>query len=113
MSELEAVSRLLKGATDPSWEFVFRLLRLLMRLLGFDFVRGARCHTPTYHQTPAQHYTTVILEGGDVMQDYYDRQNTVSVRQRLVDSLKARGLDDFKISVVLNPTSRIRGFQRL
>src|SRR2546428_618712 len=55
MTELEVVSRLLKKTTDPSWELVFHLLRLSMRLLGFDFVRGARCHTPTYHQTAAQH----------------------------------------------------------
>jgi len=104
MSELEAVSKLLKGAEDPSWELVYRLLRLIMQLLGYDFLRGSRCHTVTYHQTPEQHRTSVVLNGGDPMQIYYDQKNAVAVRQQVIERLKREGLDDFKISLVLNTT---------
>lgn len=104
MSELEAVSKLLKGVNDPSWVLVYRLLRVTVRLLGYDFLRGSRYHTLTYHQTPDQHRTAVVLDGGDLMQDFYDQENAVAVRQRVVERLKKEGLDDFKISLVLNTT---------
>jgi hypothetical protein len=104
MAELEAVSLLLKGAKDPCWEVIYRLFRLTMRLLGYDYFRGGRYYTPTYHQTPTQYYTAAIFDGGDTMQDFYDRKNAIALRQQVVESLKKQGLDNFKISLVLNTT---------
>jgi hypothetical protein len=102
MSELDTVFKLLKGGKDASWALVYRLLRVIMRLLGYDFLRGSRCHTLIYHQTPEQHRTSIVLDGGNPMQDYYDQKSAVAVRQQIVKRLKREGLDDFKISLVLN-----------
>lgn len=83
-------------------EFALYLLRLTGALLGFVGVRGANIATPMYYQTPEQHYTEVILGGGDAMQDYYDQKNSVSVRRKIILQLKEEGLSDFQISLALN-----------
>jgi hypothetical protein len=83
-------------------EFSLYLLRLTGALLGFVGVRGVNIATPMYYQTPNQHYTEVIISGGDVMQDYHDQKSSVSVRKKLVAQLKEEGLNDFQISLVLN-----------
>jgi hypothetical protein len=102
MTELESISHLLKGAKESSWDLVYSLLRLSFSLLGFGYARGAKCHTPIYYQTTNQYYTAHILRGGDVMQDYNDRKDAVSVRRSVVEDLKKKGLDDFKVSLVLH-----------
>lgn len=93
-----------KSRALSPWGLIYILLRLCGRLLGFDFVRGSILHTPTYYQTNHQYYTTHVLEGGDPMQDYYDRKDAISVRQKLAGQLKNEGLTDFKIALVLNTT---------
>ena len=102
MMELDAISELLKSAKDPSWGLIFCFLRLSSCLLGFGCPRGAKCHTPTYFQTERQYYTAHILRGGDVMQDYHDRKDAVSLRRSVIEDLKNQGFDDFKISLVIN-----------
>lgn len=102
MAELEEIAGSLKRTNDPSWDLVYRLFRLCFRLFGYDFVRGARCHTPVYYQTPDQHFTTLLLAGGDGSQDYQDKRNAIAIRESLVKELRGRGMDDFKISLVLN-----------
>lgn len=104
MGEIEAIDAAVKAEAEPSWNLVYRLLRLSSRLLGFDYVRGAKCHTATYWQTPGQNLNSVVFEGGDIMQDYYDKKNAISVRRSVVQSLKAQGLNDYKIALVLNTT---------
>lgn len=104
MAELEAITELLKGTKEASWDLVYRLFRLSFRLLGFDYVQGTKCHTPVYYQTPNQYFTSQLLGGGDPMQDYYDKKNAISIRQSIIKNLKAQGLDDFKVSLVLNTT---------
>jgi hypothetical protein len=104
MGELEAVAALVKSESEPSWDLVYRFLRLASRLLGFDYVRGARCHTPTYWQSPGQNLNSVVFEGGDIMQNYYDKKNAIAVRRSVVQNLKSQGLDDYKIALVLNIT---------
>lgn len=103
LSELDATSLILRGIKEPSWDLVCRLLRLAMRLLGFDYVRGAHCHTG-YYQTPSQHFTSTLLDGGDALQDHYDRKDAISIRRQVIRDLAAQGFDDFKISLVLNTT---------
>lgn len=102
MAELEAIDELLKGAKEPSWDLVYRLFRLSLRLLGFDYGKGAKCHTPVYFQTPDQHFTTLLLSGGDAGEYFNDKKNTVSIRESVVKDLRSQGMDDFKISLVLN-----------
>lgn len=99
MLELEAVSGALEERQDASWELVYRLFRLCMRLFGFS--AGARCYTPTYWQTPDQHHTERILEGRDHVW-YQEQQDAISIRRHVVKGLKNKGHDDFKISLVLN-----------
>lgn len=102
MLELEAVSSVLKGSAEPSWELVYRLFRLCMRLFGFDYMSGVRCHTPVYWQSPNQRHTARIMEGEDPMRGDEEEKDAISVRRGVAEELKKRGFDDFKISLVLN-----------
>ena len=104
MMELEAISTLLKGKKEPSWELMYRFIRLVSRLLGYYYAKGEKCHSPVYWQSQWQYYTAHIFNGGDAMQDYYDRKDAISVRRSIVEELKSKGLDDFKISLILNTT---------
>ena len=83
-------------------EFSLYFLRLTGSLLGIHYARGACIATPMYYQKPDQHITEVIINGGDALQDYYDKKNSILVRRRIVEQLKEEGLSDFDISLVLN-----------
>lgn len=102
MLELEAVSNSLKSSVDPSWDIVYRLFRLCMRLFGFDYMSGARCYTPAYWQTLDQRHTVRIMESEDPMQGYEEGKDAIYIRRGVIEDLKKKGLDDFKISLVLN-----------
>ena len=104
MGELEAISALVKKGSDPSWSLVYRFLRFASRLLGFDYVRGAKCHTLAYWQSPPQRLNSVVFEGGDILQDYFDKKNALAIRMSVIHHLKSQGLDDYKIGLVLNIT---------
>ena len=77
--------------------FTLCILRLVGVLLGLVGPRPHCIATPAYFQTQSQHFTEVIIEGGDDMQD-----NSVSIRKRLIRQLKDEGKTDFEISLVLN-----------
>ena len=83
-------------------EFTLYLLRLAGALLGIVYVKGACIATPMYYQTPDQHFTEIIINGGDALQDYYDNKNSVVIRRKVIKQLKEEGLSDFDISLVLN-----------
>jgi hypothetical protein len=78
------------------------LFRLSGSLLGFSGIKGSMLHTPIYSQTHGQYYTEETFSGGDVMQDYYDKENIIAVRRSLVLELKIKGFTDFKIGQILN-----------
>jgi hypothetical protein len=103
MGDLDAIYQLLKGKQDP-WALVYRFLCLASELLGYGYIQGDKCHTPFYWQSQGQYYTACTRNGGDIMQNYDDRKNAISVRRSVVEELKSKGLDDFKISLVLNTT---------
>lgn len=102
LGELAAIEDALKPTDKPRWALVYALLRLTGRLLGYDYVRGARCHSPTYWQTRGQHLNTLVFEGGDIMQDYYDQKNAIAIRRQVVASLSSEGHSDYVIAEVLN-----------
>lgn len=104
MVESEKFLAATKSRKPDPWNLVYRLLRLCGRLLGFDFYRGSIVHTPVYHQTAGQHFTSIILAGGDAMQDYYDRKDAISIRKKVIENLKKEGFDHFKIALILNTT---------
>jgi hypothetical protein len=101
-ADLEELSELLKGVNDPSWDIVYRLFRLVIRLFGYDYVKGARCHTPSYWQSASQYYTADMCDGGDVLQDHFDRKTAIAIRKELVLDLIAKGHTTFKIALILN-----------
>jgi len=101
-SEAERFLEKVRSSKVSPWEVVYVLLRLCGRLLGFDYLRGSIVHTPFYYQSCSQYYTSHILLGGDVMQDYYDQKDMVSNRKRIVKQLKEDGFSDFKIALILN-----------
>lgn len=82
--------------------FTLYLLRLISALLGYMGTRPYRIATPAYFQEPSQHYTEVIACGGDTLQDYYDEKDTLTIKADIINQLKQTGLNDFKISQVLN-----------
>jgi hypothetical protein len=82
--------------------FTLYLLRLIASLLGYIGVKPYNIATPAYFQTTSQHYTEVIAGGGDVMQDYYDRNSSLNTKRRLILQLKEEGMTDFEISLVFN-----------
>jgi DNA-binding NarL/FixJ family response regulator len=102
LGELAAIVDALKPSDAPRWSLVYALVRLAGRLLGYDYVRGARCHSPVYWQTTGQHLNTVVFEGGDIMQDYYDQKNAIAIRRQVVQVLRAQGHSDYTIAQVLN-----------
>jgi predicted nucleic acid-binding Zn ribbon protein len=104
MAKLEAISQQTQATKQPSWDLVYSLFSLSCSLLGFGYSLGAKCHTLVYCQDPDQHYTAHILRGGNDGQRYQDNKDAISVRQSVVEDLKKKGLDDFKISLVLNTT---------
>jgi hypothetical protein len=104
LGEVEAARDSLGPKADSGWPLVYSLLRLVARLLGYDFVRGAKCHTATYWQSVGQNLNSVVFQGGDIMQDYYDKRNAIAVRRHVVAHLKSQGLSDYRIALVLNTT---------
>ena len=104
LGELQAISDGLKPSETPKWSVVYAMVRLIGRLLGYDYVRAARCHTPVYWQSSGQYLNTVVFEGGDIMQDYYDQKNAVAIRRQVVESMRRQGHTDYVISQVLNTT---------
>lgn len=101
-SEAERLFEKVHSSKVLDWDVVYILLRLCGRLLGFDYLKGSIVHTPVYYQRHLQYYTSNILQGGDVMQDYYDQKDMVSTRKQIIKQLKEDGLSDFKIALVLN-----------
>lgn len=83
-------------------EFTLYLLRITGALLGMTPARGACIATPMYYQTPDQHFTEAVISGGDAPLSYYDKNNFVAVRRKIVEQLKEGGLNDFDISLILN-----------
>ena len=63
MAALEEVSSELTASDHPSWDLVYRLLRLTLRLYGFGYA-GTRCYSLAYWQTPDQRLTEELFEGG-------------------------------------------------
>ena len=99
MMKLERISREVQATKDPSWDLMYSFLTLSFCLVGFG---GAERHTPVYYQDPDQYYTKLIFAGGNDGQRYQDKQDAISTRQEVVEYLKKKGLNSFKISLVLN-----------
>ncbi|MGJ0516950.1 MAG: hypothetical protein ACR65O_14505 [Methylomicrobium sp.] len=82
--------------------FTLCLLRLVASLVGYFGLRPYNIATPAYFQSPTQHYTEIIANGGDVMQDDYDMKSSLEIKRRLILQLKEEGMTDFDISLVFN-----------
>jgi hypothetical protein len=102
MGDLQAARDSVTAKQDFAWPLVYSLLRIICRLLGYDFVRGAKCHTATYWQSVPQNLNSVVFQGGDSMQNYYDKENAIAIRREVVAHLKAQGLSSYRIALVLN-----------
>jgi hypothetical protein len=92
------------NSDQPTWALVYGLVAIIGRVMGFDLQRGHRLHTISYWQTTAQYYISAIPTEGDRSQDFDNRLDAVTIRQRITHSLKGEGLSDFKIALVMNTT---------
>lgn len=104
LGEIEAFATCVKPSAQPNWTMIYRLLRLVFRLLGFDNVRGARCHTVEYWQNTLQRLNSVVFDGGDIMQDYYDKKNAIALRREAANALRTAGHPEHMIALALNTT---------
>lgn len=105
MSNVEAAHSVIESKNEPTWKFVYHLMTLIGRLVGFDYQSGGKSHTLSYWQTDGQYYSSFRQAGGeDGLRAYYDEFDTVSLRQGVVHSLKSQGHSDFKIALVLHTT---------
>ncbi len=104
-SELESIMELINNNAEvASWDLVYRLFRLSSRLLGFNDFNGGRSHSLVYFQTSGQYYSSRLVHGGDALQESRDKNGATSLRVSIVKELKAKGYDEFMISLVLNTT---------
>lgn len=101
MSALEAISKELKATEHPSWDLVYRLVCLTLRLYGFSYA-GARCYSLAYWQTPKQRHTEELFARGAATQLDTEHADAVSLRSKVVEELSGKNVDDFKIALVLN-----------
>ncbi len=102
MSQVDAITSVLNNSSEASWKLVYHLFALCGGLLGFHSDRGRLSYTVVYHQTLDQHYMSDISSRGNVMQGQYDREDAISIRKEIVETLTKKGLDDFKLALVLN-----------
>lgn len=103
-TDLEKIRESTKRIDEPTWSLVYALIRLSARLLGFEYATGAQLNTPVYYRTWSQYYTAHSYRGGNVGDAYVDEQNAIAIRRQVAARLSETGLDDFKISLVLNTT---------
>ncbi|MBB5189118.1 hypothetical protein HNQ57_003418 [Zhongshania antarctica] len=92
----------LKGRNFNEPAFALCLLRLVAVMLGLVGIRPYNIATPVYFQTQPQYYTEIIMEGGDPLQDYYDKKSSIEIKKKLVTQLNDEGYTDFEISMVFN-----------
>lgn len=90
----------LKSHSPDPWALFYVSLRIIGRLMGYDFLHGAKPHTPVYYQTPEQLMTTEILSGGDNMILHHKRKSALAIRRDLVNKLADEGMTYFDISMV-------------
>lgn len=90
----------LKSRNPDPWALFYVSLRVIGRLMGYDYMRGARPHTPVYYQTPEQLMTTEILSNGDDLVVHHKRKSALIVRRDLVNRLADEGMTYFDISMV-------------
>ena len=103
LNEVERLKKdLSQKDTDP-YTMIIHLFSLISRLLGYDYLKGY-INTPFYHQTQNQYYSQKIFEGDDVLQDYYDNKNLISLQKGVYDFLTKNGNSDFRIAQIMNTT---------
>ena len=98
----DSLHDILKSRKTSPWDVNYKLFRLCGLLLGFDSIKGVVLFSPFFYQTKGQYYGSIMIKGGDPLQDYKDNKNAISIRKRLIRELKEEGLDDFKIALVFN-----------
>ncbi|MBI2032335.1 MAG: hypothetical protein HYT09_01690 [Candidatus Levybacteria bacterium] len=106
MSNIEELNDRLKAKGGSSEKgIIITLFWIISRLFGFDGVSGKIFNEPFYTQTYWQYLEEksswnskkTILEI-----DREERQNIISIRKRLIKSMKNDGLSDIKIAEVFN-----------
>ena len=81
------------------------LLAFIGRLLGVSYNRGAILYTVSYWQSDSQRFTSAVFDGVKAEDDYRsEKQDAVSIRKHIVESLTQQGISDFKVAVILNTT---------
>lgn len=106
MNDLEtSISHLKKDNLMSSWGALYMLLRVIARLLGYDFMSKTRtrCHTLCFWQDGDQRLTTALLSD-DTEQFRSEERDAIAIRRQLIEELRNEGLAYYKIALVMNTT---------
>lgn len=112
MQHAEYALEAIEKSEQPSWKFIYHLIALLGKLLGYQ--DGTIVHSLSYWQTDGQRWSSAVKAGGGSVDNFYEeKDDAVSIRSNVVGQLKKQGLSDFKISLVLHTTEyKVRQLRR-
>ncbi len=105
---LEQIEEFLKN--DRPWLVIVELFYLCSRFLGYDYVRGAKYHIPTYSQNYSQYIRSLATKNKDFSifrEDKKIKDKIISNQRKIVKALRKQKLDTFHIALILN-TSEYR-----
>lgn len=103
LDSLASEIKSLKSAED-TWPIIYSFFSLSASFLGYDYVSGTILHTPFYHQTPAQNYSSKSKSGLGWKILEKQRGNLMTIKKELISKLKEEGHNTFDISLILNIT---------
>ena len=92
----------LRASLDASWEMIYELLSIVIRMFGYDYGEGEKLHTPIFVQDHYQHYKSSLTAGLKRKEYEEYSNNPIRIRRQLVRKFMDEGLDLFSISLILN-----------
>jgi hypothetical protein len=97
---IEAIQKERWTGDDASWHLVFDLLNLIVELMGYQGMRGERPYVPMYWQSLQAHLDFGNTRGkADELHEEFIA--AAKRRREVVKHLKAQGLTDFDVAMVL------------
>ena len=91
----------LKGSLQKP-ETVVGSFWLISRLLGLDYANGKTYNEIFYYQKPSQYARQLWAEGKSREYRDNERKNWISLRKRIISTLKNKGISDYDVAQVLN-----------
>ena len=101
---LHSLNEALKQKSVDPWYLFYSCLKVLARMLGYDYLVGVRPNTPVYFQTPDQHFTSDLLSPSPNQQYSSVKKCALARRRELIMQLSNEGVSDFDQSLIFGVT---------